>query len=221
VKTKILIPLLTPINLLAVSATAQVNYGIDGGTAHVARGCGDNIVIASTYNGYPVTSIRDYAFLHCRSLTSVTIPASVISIGGGAFLNCTNLTNVTFLGNPPGLIPDLEIGGLTQFANVAAGAKAYYYCGTPGWGTRTNYAGLPTVRLFAPIGPGSAGVKPGGFGFTLNVTCLTNQTIVVEASTNLVNWQPIWTNTLPGVSAEFVDPQWLQHTARFYRARSD
>jgi hypothetical protein len=33
--------------------------------------------------------------------------------------------------------------------------------------------------LFAPIAPGSAGVKLGGFGFTL--TCLTNQSIVVEA----------------------------------------
>jgi hypothetical protein len=69
------------------------------------------------------------------------------------------------------------------------------------------------------VAPGSAGVKPGGFGFT--VTRLTNQTIVVEASTNLPNWQPIWTNSLPGASADFVDPEWLNHSNRFYRARSD
>jgi hypothetical protein len=69
------------------------------------------------------------------------------------------------------------------------------------------------------IAPGSAGVKPGGFGFTL--THLTNQTIVVEASTNLSNWQPIWTNTPPGASADFVDPEWINHSNRFYRARSD
>jgi len=74
--------------------------------------------------------------------------------------------------------------------------------------------------LCAPrIAPGSAGMKPGGFGFTL--TRLTNQTIVVEASANLVNWQPIWTNTLSGASADFVDPEWLHHPSRFYRARSD
>ena len=63
----------------------------------------------------------------------------------------------------------------------------------------------------------SGGGKKGGERGT--VTFLTNQTIVVEASTNLANWQPIWTNTLPGASTNFVDPEWLQHSNRFYRAR--
>ena len=35
------------------------------------------------------------------------------------------------------------------------------------------------------------------------------------------NWQPIWTNTLPGASADFVDPQWINQSRRFYRARSN
>ena len=79
---------------------------------------------------------------------------------------------------------------------------------------------MPTVMLCPPgMAPGSAGTKPGGFGFTL--TRLTNQTIVVEASTNLVNWQPIWTNPPPGASADFVDPEWVNHPRRFYRARSE
>ena len=42
-----------------------------------------------------VTSIGDYAFYYCTSLTSVTILDSVISIGGQAFASCSSLTSVT------------------------------------------------------------------------------------------------------------------------------
>ena len=42
-----------------------------------------------------LTSIGDYAFYGCSSLTSVTIGNSVTSIGDYAFRNCSNLTNLT------------------------------------------------------------------------------------------------------------------------------
>ena len=167
--------------------------------------------------GNSVTNIGGAAFFGCTNLTRVTIPASVTSIYAQAFYGCSRMTNFTFPGNAPALVFDIEAGG-AHFLGVGAGAKAYYYCGTTGWGT--SYGGLPTVMLCPPqFAPGSAGVKPGGFGFT--VTRLTNQTIVVEASTNLLNWQPIWTNTLPGTAINFDDPEWTNHSNRFYRARSD
>ena len=43
---------------------------------------------------YSVTSIGDYAFRYCSSLTSVTIPNSVTSIGELAFVGCSSLTSV-------------------------------------------------------------------------------------------------------------------------------
>jgi hypothetical protein len=42
-----------------------------------------------------VTSIGNYAFHYCFSLTQVTIPDSVTNIGEAAFGNCTSLTSVT------------------------------------------------------------------------------------------------------------------------------
>ena len=53
-----------------------------------------------SYNStsYSVTSIRDYAFQYCRSLTQVTISDGVTSIGYSAFYKCSALTEVT-IGN--------------------------------------------------------------------------------------------------------------------------
>ena len=49
-----------------------------------------------TYSGntYSVTSIGDYAFAYCSSLTSVEIGNSVTSIGDHAFRDCEILTSV-------------------------------------------------------------------------------------------------------------------------------
>jgi len=72
-----------------------------------------------------VTSIGDYAFRGCTSLTNVTIPDSVTSIGESAFGDCTGLTNITI----PAGVTSIEggaFGGDSLTAiNVAAGNSAY------------------------------------------------------------------------------------------------
>ncbi|MBR2317773.1 MAG: leucine-rich repeat protein, partial [Spirochaetales bacterium] len=57
-----------------------------------------------------LTSIGNYVFQNCKSLTSVTIPASVTSIGTQAFLSCTGLTSVT-IGNKVTSIGDAAFYG--------------------------------------------------------------------------------------------------------------
>ena len=54
-----------------------------------------------------VTSIGDYAFSNCCSLSSITIPDGVTSIGSSAFENCRSLSSIT--------IPD----GVTSIGNYA------------------------------------------------------------------------------------------------------
>jgi len=76
---------------------------IDGRSVTITSYTGDAITleIPAQIQGLPVTAIRDYAFVDCESLTNITIPSSVTSIGDLAFSGyaaaqgCNNLTSFT------------------------------------------------------------------------------------------------------------------------------
>ncbi len=51
--------------------------------------------LSSITIGSGITSIKAYAFSQCYNLTSVTIPNSVNSIGDAAFFDCSSLTSIT------------------------------------------------------------------------------------------------------------------------------
>ena len=78
-----------------------LNYDIDSKKEVSIKGISqipDNgkIVIPATIDDMPVTSIAMFAFMEKTTLTSVTIPASVVTIGNAAFYKCTNLSEVVF-----------------------------------------------------------------------------------------------------------------------------
>jgi hypothetical protein len=151
------------------------------------------------------------AFSEC-SLTSVTIPNSVTSIGEAAFIYCYSLTSVYFQGNAP----SLGAGVFSSDNN----ATAYYLPGTTGWGS--TFGGIPTALWLPQIQTSdtSFGVKTNSFGF--NVSWASRLSVVVEASPSLSTpvWSPVATNTLTGGTYYFTDPQWAKYPSRFYRVRS-
>ncbi len=164
-----------------------------------------------------VTSIDYSAFSGCYLLTDVFLPSSLGYLGDEVFVNCQSLTNVTFMGDVPG-------GNSFWFGNNGVPLVVSYYYGARGWST--NYpdtgwylteGGVTLVQLkWTPLLRG-AGVQGNNFGFNfINTNALP---VVVEASANFVDWQPIWTNVLVGYSTNFVDSQWKNYPNRFYRAR--
>ena len=61
-----------------------------------------------------VTSIGDYAFEGCHSLTEIVMPDSVTSIGDGAFDSCTSLTSVAI----PDSVTSIGEGAFTYCASL-------------------------------------------------------------------------------------------------------
>ena len=105
-----------------------------------------NAIIETAYNTllygcknttipYSVTTIDDYAFYGCDSLTSIVIPNSVTEIGYGAFYDCIDLTSIV-IPNSVTSIGDVAFCNcwrltdvycyIADLSNVSSGNRAFY-----------------------------------------------------------------------------------------------
>ncbi len=74
---------------------------VDNSLYDVGMGCfGDMDSLRSVTLGNRMTRIVDEAFIRCRGLTEIHIPATVTTIGYGAFDACDSLTHVYYAGTP-------------------------------------------------------------------------------------------------------------------------
>ena len=95
-----------------------------------------DVVIPESWLGKNITSIDDYAFYVCISLTSIEIPSGVTSIGDYAFDRCSGLTSieipsgVTSIGgsafNGCSSLMSVIFGENSQLTSI--GASAFYGC---------------------------------------------------------------------------------------------
>ncbi len=152
---------------------------VDGHAEVVSRGYdyveGDVVIPATVdYDNttYDVTKIADVdyrgAFEGCENLTSITIPASITSIGYWAFYDCSNLTSVNYTGtiaqwcridfrndyaNPINITHSLNINGNhisnLVIPNDVIEIKKYAFCGCSSLQSVTIGSGVSTIGFHA------------------------------------------------------------------------
>ena len=95
------------------------NCLIETETKNLILGCKNSVIPADG----SVTSIGDWAFYGCSSLTSITIPDSITSIGNLAFCYCINLTSIT-IGNSVTTFGDWTFYNCTGLTEINFNATA-------------------------------------------------------------------------------------------------
>lgn len=133
-----------------ILSTDKTYYMVSGKSCSLKE-----VVIKDSYNGLPVKSIVEKAFSGCSSLTSITIPNSVTSIGSCAFEDCSNLTNIT-IQNSVTNIGDYTFRGCSSLKNV------YYKGGENEWKTifieNSNYDLIKaTIYYYSETKPSASG----------------------------------------------------------------
>ncbi|MBO7267040.1 MAG: leucine-rich repeat protein [Bacteroidaceae bacterium] len=123
-------------------------YAADTYEAEVTRSDGTSysgsitIPATVTYNGvaYSVTSIGEWAFGYCSSLTSITLPASVTSIGTYAFFSCSSLESFICRAlTPPTVSPNTFYGVDKSILIYVHASYMPDYQSAEWWGEFSNY----------------------------------------------------------------------------------
>lgn len=164
-------------------------------------GLGGAVIIPTTINNLPVTSIQEGAFAGCSRLTDVTIHGRIRSIAKDAFNGCSGLTNVT-IGNCVTSIEGFAFSGCSRLNNVTIPSSV---TGIGGYAFR--YTSSLTSIYFQGNAPHGGSDSTVFYG---------NTNVIVHYLAGTTGWGPmfggrptaLWTPT-PTLTAQYAAPNVL------------
>jgi sugar lactone lactonase YvrE len=121
------------------------------------------------------------------------------------------IREVNLTGSPTLTFSNLSLNNTASYSVIVSSP---FGCVTSTVATLTLTMPPPQIVIWGP----QFGFLTNHFGF--NVTGLLGQTNVIEGSTNLVDWVPLFTNISAGTPVYFFDPTSTNFNWRFYRART-
>ena len=223
-----------------VAGKGTFGYSGDGGAATNAglttpRG----IAVDQAGNIY----VADYNVQRIRKVDTQGIITTVAGTGAIGYSGDGGAGSSAFLNQPLGVA--LDAHGNLYLADTGNNRirKMLLYAGYPTLaingvgGTNTgNYSVVitsphgrvvsQTARLSVtsgttspPLTLGSPFLRPTPNGFAFHLDGSIGQTVIIDASTNLLDWSPITTNVMDVLPFPVSDPAWTNYPQRFYRVR--
>jgi hypothetical protein len=183
---------ITPTRVVTTIAGQAGSSGSADGIGNTARfNYPSSIAVASAGNIYVADTYNNTI----RKLTPIGTNWVVTTLGGmpGFYGTADGTGSTARFSNPNGVAMD-SAGNLY--------VADYYF--------NTIRKGFPAPMIL------NAGFSLRQFSF--NLSGPTGRSVVVEASSNLASWLPLWTNTFAG-TLNFSDPTSGVSSKRFYRAR--
>ena len=153
-----------------------------------------NVTIPGSYNGISVTQIMDNGFENCDTITSLTLPNSLVKIGQHAFTNCVGLTTLT--------IPD-NVNFIGAFAFYGTGLTSVTLPEPDTWTAGTD--GFSYWYFSLDESNGSEGSIMNYWFKTFSLANIQN---AAQALTQPVEVQALYVYDRPSVKNYYVNKNW-------------
>ena len=177
---------------LTISGTGTMkdyDYNNNPSPANQKKGSVKKVVIKDG-----VTSIGNFAFYNCTSLTSITIPDSVTSIELAAFNNCNNLTSITIPDSVTSIGDSAfelcnKLSSITLSNNITSiGNWAFHGCHLTSITIPDSVTSIGAMAFYScsnlqtiSLSCGSA-LKKSDFGGQANLVSYTNQHLLTKTA---------------------------------------